>query len=137
MKTTGTKSIVNSNNVLSKKNESGLKRKSRWERNTGGISRKDLNSLKYYSICNSNAPDEQIVNIDGEKPNDKDSELKNLTDARSTLSRDALSRDARTQDEQIIIKNNNEKIENKESGLKRKTRWDLTPKGFLSNHYHK
>ena len=97
MKTIGTKSIVNSN-VLQKKNESGLKRKSRWDRITGRISRKDLNSMKYFSICNSDVslttrtPDEQIINIDEEKPKDKESGLKNssygrIADARSTYNR--------------------------------------------------
>jgi len=100
MKTTGTKSIVdvNNSNVLSKKNEPGLKRKSRWDRITGEISRKDLNSMKYYSICNSDAsslsnvrstrtPNEQITNIDDEKIENKESGLKNSSyglDSRST-----------------------------------------------------
>ena len=95
MKTTESKAVVNVNNSsgMPKKNETVLKRKSRWDRITGGISRKDLNSMKYYSICNSDvsslsnvrrtlsrdAPtaDEQIVNIDAEKPKYDESELKN------------------------------------------------------------
>jgi len=91
MKTTEVKAFLNST-VLPKKNESALKRKSRWDRITGGISRKDLNSMKYYSICNSDVsslsnvrstlsrdaptPDEQINNIDGENPKDKELGLK-------------------------------------------------------------
>ena len=88
MKTNAAKTTVSK--VLTGKNESGQKKREHWNRITGRISRKDLNSLKYFSIYNSDVPDEQIINIDVD-----------------------------------------EKIEKKDSGLKRKSRWDLTPKGFL------
>ena len=66
MKTNVAKATVNK--VLVGKNEPGLTRKSRWDINTGGTLRKDLNSLKYYSIYNSSFPDKQIIkNIDDEK----------------------------------------------------------------------
>ena len=66
MKTNVAKATVNK--VLVGKNEPGVKRRSRWDINTGGTSRKDLNSLKYYSIYNSAFPDKQnIKNIEDEK----------------------------------------------------------------------